>query len=78
MIFFVIGTKFRVSGSEPTAERIRCRQCGVVTQFIKKTGRNYLTLFFVVPIFPIGKAQNLLECPNCKARFQATEKALAE
>jgi len=71
MLFFVIGTNFRVSGSEPTAERHACPRCGVTTQLIKKTGRNYITLFFVLPIFPIGKSQNLLECPNCKTRFQA-------
>jgi len=73
MIFFVVGTNFRVSGSERTEKLHHCAQCGAYTQFIKKTGRNYITLFFVLPIIPLGKAQNLLECPNCQARFQAEQ-----
>lgn len=70
-MIFIIGTKFNVSGSERTAGKIRCSQCGATNQFIQKTGRNYITLFFVLPVIPIGKKQNLLECPNCKARFQS-------
>ncbi|MCA1623084.1 MAG: zinc ribbon domain-containing protein [Acidobacteria bacterium] len=69
-MIFIIGTKFNVSGSERTTEQHRCPQCGALTQFVKKTGRNYITLFFVLPIIPIGKARNLLECPNCKTRIQ--------
>lgn len=69
-MFLIIGTKYRFSGSQRTPETLRCERCGAVAQFIRKTGRNYLTLFFVVPIFPVGKAQNVLECPNCKARYQ--------
>lgn len=70
-MIFIIGTKFNVSGSELTADRQRCPQCGATARFVKKTGRNYITLFFVLPVIPIGKKQNLLECPNCKTRFQA-------
>jgi uncharacterized protein with PIN domain len=70
-MFLIIGTKYRFAGSELTSERERCARCGTVTQFVKKTGRNYLTLFFVLPIIPLGKAQNVLECPNCKAHYQA-------
>jgi hypothetical protein len=69
-MFLIIGTKYRFSGSELTPKPRRCERCGTLAQFIRKTGRNYLTLFFVVPIFPIGKAQNVLECPNCQARYQ--------
>ncbi len=70
-MIFIIGTKFRVSGAERTAEQHRCERCGALTQFIKKIGRNYITLFFVLPLIPIGKKQNMLECPNCQARYQA-------
>ncbi len=70
-MILVIGTKFHVSGSERTAETHRCERCGTRTQFIKKSGRNYITLFFVLPLIPLGKAQHLLECPNCKARYQS-------
>lgn len=65
-MFLVIGTKYRVSGSELTSEKHRCPHCGTLANFIKKTGRNYITLFFVLPLFPFGKTQNYLECPNCK------------
>jgi len=70
-MIFIIGTKFKVSGSERTAEQHRCERCGTLAQFIKKTGRNYITLFFLLPVIPIGKAQNMIECPNCQARYQA-------
>ena len=72
-MLFIIGTKFKVSGSERTSERHRCQRCGTLAQFFKKTGRNYITLFFVLPIIPIGKAQNMIECPNCAARYQSDE-----
>lgn len=68
-MFLVIGTKYRVSGDERTTEQHRCQRCGTLANFIKKSGRNYLTLFFLLPIFPIGKAQEFIECPNCKARY---------
>jgi DNA-directed RNA polymerase subunit RPC12/RpoP len=68
-MFLVIGTKYRVSGDERTPEQIRCSRCGTIANFIEKSGRNYLSLFFVLPIFPLGKTQNFIECPNCKARY---------
>lgn len=70
-MFLIMGTKYRVSGEERTSEMIHCRNCGSMTQFIKKSGRNYFTLFFVLPIFPLGKTQNFVECPNCKTRYEA-------
>ena len=68
-MFLVIGTKYRVSGDERTTEQHRCQRCGTLANFIKKSGGNYLTLFFVLPLFPLGKRQNFIECPNCKARY---------
>jgi hypothetical protein len=70
-VFLIIGTKYHYTGSEQTPQQHRCERCGVLTQFITKTGRNYLTLFFVLPLFPVGKAHPVLECPNCGARHQA-------
>jgi DNA-directed RNA polymerase subunit RPC12/RpoP len=69
-MFFVIGTKYIVWGSEKTAEMIRCTQCGALAQFKEKTGMRFITLFFVVPVIPISGTSKLIECPNCKARFQ--------
>jgi hypothetical protein len=72
-MIFIIGTKFQVSGSERTRETHHCSRCGAQTPFIKKSGRNYITLFFVLPIIPIGKSQEMLECPNCKTRYQSRQ-----
>jgi DNA-directed RNA polymerase subunit RPC12/RpoP len=69
-MFFIIGTKFITWGSAKTSETIRCTQCGALTQFIEKTGMNFITLFFVVPTIPISGKKKMIECPNCKARFQ--------
>lgn len=69
-MFFVIGTKFITWGSTKTVETIRCSQCGALTQFTEKTGMNFITLFFVVPTIPISGKKKMIECPNCKARFQ--------
>ncbi len=69
-MFFVIGTKFIVWGSVKTAETIRCSSCGTLAQFTEKTGMNFITLFFLVPTIPISGKKKMIECPNCKARFQ--------
>jgi DNA-directed RNA polymerase subunit RPC12/RpoP len=70
-MFLVIGTKFFTWGSEKTDDMIRCSQCGTVAQFIQKTGMRFLTLFFIVPTIPLSGKQQLIECPNCKARYQS-------
>jgi DNA-directed RNA polymerase subunit RPC12/RpoP len=69
-MFLVIGTKFITWGSQKTPETIRCSRCGTLAQFIEKTGMNFITLFFLVPTIPISGKKKMIECPNCKARFQ--------
>jgi len=69
-MFLVVGTKYITWGSEKTAETIRCTSCGTLAQFTEKTGMRFITLFFVVPTIPISGKTKLIECPNCKARFQ--------
>lgn len=69
-MFLVIGTKFITWGSAKTPETIRCSQCGTLAQFVEKTGMNFITLFFVVPTIPISGKKRMIECSNCKARFQ--------
>lgn len=69
-MFLVIGTKYVTWGSQVTAETIRCSNCGTLAQFIEKTGMRFITLFFVVPTIPISGTTKMIECPNCKARFQ--------
>ena len=70
-MFLIIGTKFFTWGSAKTPEMIRCSQCGTVTQFTEKTGMRFLTLFFIVPTIPLSGKKKMIECPNCKARFEA-------
>jgi len=69
-MFLVIGTKFITWGSNKTNEMIRCSQCGTVGQFAEKTGMNFITLFFLLPVIPISSKKKMIECLNCKARFQ--------
>ncbi len=69
-MFFIIGTKFFTFGSGKTNETIRCSQCGALTQFTEKTGMRFITLFFIIPTIPISGKKKMIECPNCKARFQ--------
>lgn len=49
---------------------IRCSQCGALAQFTEKTGMRFITLFFIIPTIPISGAKKIIQCPNCRARFQ--------
>lgn len=69
-MFFIIGTKFFAWGSAKTPEMIRCSQCGALAQFTEKTGMRFISLFFIIPTIPISGKSKMIECPNCKARFQ--------
>jgi hypothetical protein len=71
-MFLIIGVKYFTWGSEPTAEPMRCGTCGLVAPFIKKKGMRFITLFFIIPTIPISGMQELIECPNCKTRYQPT------
>jgi uncharacterized Zn finger protein len=70
-MFFVIGTKFIAWGSEKTPDMMRCGQCGTVTQFKQKTGMRFITVFFIFPVIPISGKSKMVECPNCKTRYQS-------
>jgi DNA-directed RNA polymerase subunit RPC12/RpoP len=70
-VFLIIGTKFFAWGSEKTIDMIRCSQCGTVAQFTEKTGMRFITLFFIIPTIPISRKNKMIECPNCKARYQS-------
>lgn len=68
----IIGTKFFVWGSQLAAQQSRCGQCGQVSAFILKKGMRFITIFFVVPVIPISGVKDMLQCPNCGARYEAT------
>lgn len=56
---------------EKTNETIRCSNCGMLAQFTEKTEMRFIMLFFVIPIFPVGRKKKMIECPNCRAKFQS-------
>lgn len=65
----IIGTHFFVWGSEHSPQQMRCGNCGAMTSFIIKKGMRFITLFFIIPVIPISGVQHLVECPNCKTRY---------
>ena len=67
----IIGTHFFTWGSEQTTEMFRCGQCGVQTHFVEKSGMRFITVFFIIPIIPISGVSKMMQCPNCKAHYQA-------
>jgi DNA-directed RNA polymerase subunit RPC12/RpoP len=69
-MFLIVGTKFFAWGSEKTPDMIRCSNCGTLAQFTEKSGMNFITLFFIVPVIPISGRKKMIECPNCRTRFQ--------
>jgi predicted RNA-binding Zn-ribbon protein involved in translation (DUF1610 family) len=73
MFFVVMGNKFRATSEGPTEHVVQCPNCGMTGRLERKTGRQYLTLFFVLPVLPIGPKQSFAECPNCGAQFRTPE-----
>ncbi len=70
--FIIIGTDYITWGSERTPQPIQCGNCGQYTNFIQKKGMRFVTIFFFIPIVPISGVTHLVECPNCKIRYQPT------
>jgi hypothetical protein len=71
----IIGTHFFAWGSTYTNESLRCGQCGAVAPFVQKSGMRFLTLFFIIPVFPLSRTHHLLECPRCHTRYQTMARA---
>ncbi|HEY0321044.1 MAG TPA: hypothetical protein VGC66_08840 [Pyrinomonadaceae bacterium] len=71
MFFFIVGLRFFSWGSGQTPQPMRCGNCGTVTQFLTKSGMRFITVFFIVPVIPISGVKHILQCPNCKTRYQA-------
>ena len=75
-MFIIIGTKLFAWGSELTPQAYRCGSCGTYAQFIQKTAMRFVTLFFIIPIIPISGKKSLIQCPNCKTRFETRVSAV--
>jgi hypothetical protein len=67
----IIGIHFFTWGAERTTESLHCGQCGSILPFFIKKGMRFITLFFIIPVIPISGVKQILECPNCKTRYQA-------
>jgi hypothetical protein len=72
MFFFIIGTHYFTWGGQSSPQQMRCGKCGTVANFIIKKGMRFLTLFFFIPVIPLSGVNQLMECPVCKARYQAS------
>lgn len=73
----IIGTHFFTWGSQMTANPWRCGKCGHAGQFVSKKGMRFLTLFFIIPVIPLSGVSHIVECPNCRTRYQANAASAA-
>jgi len=48
-MFIIVGTKLFTWGSTMSPQPYHCNSCGTFTQFIEKTAKRFVTLFFCVP-----------------------------
>jgi len=67
----IIGTRFFTWGSEMTTQPWRCNKCGHAGNFVMKKGMRFFTLFFIIPVIPLSGVKHLVQCPNCKTRYEA-------
>lgn len=67
----IIGVHFFTWGSELTGEPLHCGVCGTIARFKLKRGMRFITLFFIIPVIPISGVSEIVECANCKTRFQS-------
>ncbi|HEY0378631.1 MAG TPA: zinc-ribbon domain-containing protein [Pyrinomonadaceae bacterium] len=70
LAFIIIGVDFLTWGSETAPLAMQCTNCGMIQHFVVKKGMRFVTIFFVIPVFPVSGVKKLLECPNCKTRYQ--------
>jgi predicted RNA-binding Zn-ribbon protein involved in translation (DUF1610 family) len=68
IIFF--GTRQVVRDDNRPDEGVRqCPRCGQFVVFRSRRARTFVHVFWI-PLIPIGAEQLLIECPNCRARFE--------
>lgn len=69
MFFLVLGTRTFHWGADRTPDLQTCPNCGYSGQFIRKQAIRVLTLFFLIPVLPLGKIRHLRQCPSCNTRY---------
>jgi len=72
MFFLVLGTRTIYWGSNRTMSAHKCANCRYSGQFIQKRAIRILTLFFLIPVLPLGKVRYLSQCPSCGTRYAAS------
>lgn len=68
----IFGIKFWAWGSELTPNVWHCAKCNYQGQFIQKKGMNFLTFYWIIPTIPVSGIKEMVQCPNCKTRYQRT------
>ena len=67
----IFGLKLFAWGNSLTPQSMNCGNCGQIAPFIQKKTMRFITIWFVIPVIPVSGVKNVLECPNCKARYEA-------
>jgi predicted RNA-binding Zn-ribbon protein involved in translation (DUF1610 family) len=68
-MIILFGTRYLTWGDERTPTVWHCPNCEHDDRFIRKRGRRALTLFFLLPVIPLGRVERFTECPRCGARY---------
>ncbi|GAA3235145.1 hypothetical protein GCM10010468_68720 [Actinocorallia longicatena] len=64
MLIFGLSVVFRTVGEGV----FHCPSCGGDRRFRRRLGRRFLSFFFV-PVVPLGKLGEVVECRSCRKRF---------
>jgi transcription elongation factor Elf1 len=69
-MIIIFGTRSVVRDEDrPGGGPRQCPNCGHVALFKTRRARSFIHIFWI-PLIPLGGGQAVLECGNCKARFQ--------
>lgn len=68
-MLILFGTRLLTWGSGLTQNVWRCAKCGHEGQFYEKTGRRFLTLYWIIPLFPVSGKLKMVQCPQCKTKY---------
>jgi len=71
LIFFGLRVFYRAAGQG----MLHCQRCGGDREYRHRVGRRWFTLFFI-PIIPINKAGQHVQCAVCGTRYRMDVLAL--
>lgn len=67
IIIFGLGSRQKQVGEG----QFFCPRCGTQRRYIQKQANRYFTVFFL-PVVPLGKIGDFVECQTCHAAFETT------